>query len=121
MVLPYQPLGKKKDEQLDYPWQKERRRLNDQIAELKRQKAEPAEILKLEKLYTSKDRAQSEKVNAFLNKSKSKNMVGAFEGAGYASTGIYRPMINCIMFSRTSGFCKVCEKAIIEVIQHYSE
>jgi hypothetical protein len=115
------PWEKEGYEQLDYPWQKERRSLNDQIAELKKRKADPAEILKLEKMYASKDRAQSEKVNTYLNNSKFKNMVGAFEGAGYASTGIYRPMINCIMFSRTSGFCKVCEKAIIEVIQHYSE
>jgi hypothetical protein len=108
-------------EQLDYPWQKERRQLNNQIAELKKQKAKPAEILKVENLYASKDKAHSEKVNIYLKKSKYTNKVGAFEGAGYASTGIYRPMINCIMFSKTTDFCNVCENAIIEVIKHYSE
>ena len=43
--------------------------------------------------------------------------VGAYEGAGYASNGLYRPAIDCIMFSKNIvPFCPVCEQAINRVI-----
>lgn len=36
--------------------------------------------------------------------------VGAFEGARYTRTGLYRPEIDCIMFSKTARhFCAVCQ------------
>jgi hypothetical protein len=39
--------------------------------------------------------------------------IGAFEGAGYQVKGLYRPALNCIMFSRNPHvFCKVCQRAI---------
>ena len=41
-----------------------------------------------------------------LKQNKDYGMVGAFEGAGYVSTGMYRPMLDCIMFSKgTKPFC----------------
>jgi hypothetical protein len=46
--------------------------------------------------------------------------VGAFEGAMYEARGYYRPEIDCIMFSRTDSFCKVCREAIERVIKMYS-
>jgi hypothetical protein len=47
--------------------------------------------------------------------------VGAFEGAGYSSQGLYRPMIDCIMFSRAHiPYCTVCEEAIIKMIRFYT-
>jgi IgA Peptidase M64/Peptidase M64 N-terminus len=46
--------------------------------------------------------------------------VGAFEGAMYEARGYYRPEIDCIMFSRTDYFCKVCREAIERVIKMYS-
>ncbi|MBD3373901.1 peptidase M64 [candidate division KSB1 bacterium] len=43
--------------------------------------------------------------------------VGAFEGSGYASEGLYRPSVDCIMFSKTvKGFCPVCSAAIERMI-----
>lgn len=43
--------------------------------------------------------------------------VGAFEGAGYQSRGLFRPFLSCIMFSiETEFFCPVCKKAIEERI-----
>ncbi len=49
------------------------------------------------------------------------NLVGCFEGAGYASKGIYRPAIDCKMFSKTVGpFCPVCEKAIERMIDFHT-
>jgi hypothetical protein len=46
--------------------------------------------------------------------------VGAFEGAMYEARGYYRPEIDCIMFSRTDRFCRVCREAIERVIKMYS-
>ncbi len=46
--------------------------------------------------------------------------VGAFEGANYEARGYYRPEIDCIMFSRTDKFCRVCRLAIERVIKMYS-
>lgn len=46
--------------------------------------------------------------------------VGAFEGGGYLAKGLYRPEVDCIMFSRNrSDFCKVCSEAIEKMIDWY--
>ncbi len=48
--------------------------------------------------------------------------VGAFEGSGYSSHGLYRPFIDCIMFSKTiEGFCPVCKAAIEKMIKFETE
>ena len=47
--------------------------------------------------------------------------VGAFEGAMYEAKGYYRPEIDCIMFTRTDSFCRVCREAILRVIKMYSK
>lgn len=48
--------------------------------------------------------------------------VGAFEGAAYRSTGLYRPELACTMFSTHTeeGFCRVCRQAIERVIDLYT-
>jgi hypothetical protein len=44
--------------------------------------------------------------------------VGVFEGAGYASKGLYRSMTTCIMFGGPkSEFCRVCQQAIARMIE----
>jgi hypothetical protein len=116
------PWNKKDFDSLDYKWQAERRELNKRIAELKREKKSKDEIVAAEEEYNLKDKKHSEMVNRFLKKDINSNKVGAFEGAGYSQFGLYRPMIDCIMFSKAQkNFCKVCEEAIIEVIKFYSE
>jgi hypothetical protein len=48
--------------------------------------------------------------------------VGAFEGAAYEAKGLYRPEVDCIMFTRNpTAFCKVCSRAIEKVIRIYAE
>jgi len=107
---------------IDNKWQKERRELNTKIAELKRKNSAPAAIESAESEYALKDKLHSEKTNKYLNTSKFSGMVGVFEGAGYSSQGLYRPMVDCIMFSKaTKTFCKVCEAHIVKVIEHYTE
>jgi hypothetical protein len=46
--------------------------------------------------------------------------VGAFEGANYEATGYFRPEVDCIMFTRSAGFCAVCRRAIETVIRLYT-
>ncbi len=47
--------------------------------------------------------------------------VGAFEGAGYAAKGLFRPAKDCKMFSKGNrDFCRVCEQGLIDVIAHYA-
>jgi len=47
--------------------------------------------------------------------------VGAFEGAAYQARGLYRPEVDCIMFTRNpTHFCAVCERAVERVIDLYA-
>ena len=46
--------------------------------------------------------------------------VGAFEGAIYQAAGYYRSELNCIMFTRSADFCRVCRAAIEAVIDEYT-
>lgn len=49
-----------------------------------------------------------------------KGRVGTFEGAGYVSKGIYRPAVDCRMFSLSLvGFDPVCSAAIEKVIDSF--
>jgi hypothetical protein len=116
------PWEKEEFDRFSYEWLKERNRLNSFISELKRNRAPESEIKAAEEEYAMKDKKQSEKVDKYLTGSKFWNKVGAFEGAGYQPKGIYRPMIDCIMFSKgDKPFCKVCEEAIKEVIGSYTK
>jgi len=55
-------------------------------------------------------------------KKKYNQTVGAFEGGGYVSEGMYSPFIDCRMKSNAAeGFCPVCQEAIIEMIRLKSE
>lgn len=48
--------------------------------------------------------------------------VGCYEGAGYSSTDIYRPSLNCIMFSKSLvDFCPVCQRAIERIIADHAK
>jgi hypothetical protein len=116
------PWEKEVFDSTDLAWQKIRREQNNKIAELKRNKAPEPDVKKLQDEYDAKDREHQKWINDYFRRSKFHNMVGAFEGAGYASKGIYRPMLDCIMFSKgKKPFCKVCEEAIKKVINYYSE
>jgi hypothetical protein len=49
------------------------------------------------------------------------NTIGAFEGGGYVSKGVYRPEINCFMRSgKTGRFCGVCQQTITQMIHFYT-
>jgi len=116
------PWEKAEYDEMDLAWQKVRRQLNDRVAELRLEGAPEAEVKAAETEYNRGDREHAEKMYAYLSASAHAGEVGAFEGAGYASTGLYRPMVDCIMFTKAQrAFCKVCAEAMTRVIGWYAE
>ena len=115
------PWEKADYDEADLAWQKERRRLNDRVAELRRSGAPEAEVKAAEEEYDRRDREHTTTMHAYLAASKYAGQVGVFEGAGYASKGLYRPMVDCIMFTKgTPELCVVCREAMVAIIEWYS-
>ena len=48
------------------------------------------------------------------------NVVGAYEGAGYLASGMYRPQPDCMMRNH-APFCAVCNRTIESVIAAHSD
>jgi hypothetical protein len=72
--------------------------------------------------YNEKRKLLALEQDRFLADHPLKNIVGAFEGAGYASKGLYRPAVNCRMFSKSLvDFDPVCSRAISRMIDFYTK
>src|SRR5690348_3793707 len=100
------------------PWNKEEfenysRETQRRRVELRKEKRPEAEM---EALF----REELEHEQKMFHAEKYYGHVGAFEGALYEARGYYRPEVDCIMFSRTDHFCKVCQAAIERIIKMYS-
>jgi len=96
--------------------------INLRIEDLMKSNAAESEIREarkeLEYLMKNKDLENQE----FFKKSGLTGIVGAFEGAGYSSEGLYRPMQDCIMFTiGKKPYCIVCEQAVKRMIGTYSD
>ncbi len=65
-------------------------------------------------------REELEHTQKMFKAEKHFGQVGAFEGAMYEARGYYRPEVDCIMFSRSDKFCKVCREAIERIIKMYA-
>ena len=49
-------------------------------------------------------------------------VLGVYEGAGYMTKGLYRPVDNCRMRTNEAvGFCPVCRRAIEKMIDYYTK
>ncbi len=107
---------------MESAYQKIRRETNARIARMKREGASPADVRRAEEESERLSRQNAEEVGAFLRASRFWGQVGAFEGAGYAAQGLYRPMVDCLMFSRgAKPFCRVCEAAVLRTILYYCD
>jgi hypothetical protein len=115
------PWAKDEFDSLDLTWQAERAKMNDHIAKLQKTDASEDLVQEAKTQYDRKSTERDKEVQEYLESSPYAGKVGAFEGAGYMSTGLYRPSINCIMFTRTDYFCPVCQEAMRKVIHSYSE
>jgi len=64
----------------------------------------------------------NEKTRLFFEQHPLKNQIGIFEGAGYNFNGMYRPALECLMFSnRQLQFDTVCSAAIKKRIYFLSQ
>ncbi len=100
------PWGQKHFDEVDLAYQKRR-------AEMIDAKASEAEM---EALF----REVKGQTGPLLANEKFAGKVGAFEGASYQAKGLYRPEVDCIMFTRNpTQFCRVCERAIERTIDSY--
>jgi hypothetical protein len=105
---------------LPTPWDKEA--FETHSREIQKERAriraanEPESVM--DKLFTDERAWETQ----FLGSQKYAGKVGAFEGAAYEPRGLYRPEVDCIMFTRDEvGFCRVCRKAIERIIDAYSK
>lgn len=72
--------------------------------------------------YYDKERPLYRQAQDLLKNAQYAGKVGAFEGAGYVSRGVYRPAVNCRMFSRSlDDFDPVCRAAIERMIDYYTK
>jgi hypothetical protein len=103
-------------------YQKTREKINKKIARMSMHGASKTKLENLKSESEKLSRENAQKIDEFLEKSKHKGMVGAFLGAGYSSQGLFRPMLDCIMFTKgKKPYCKVCEAAVKKMIDRYSE
>jgi hypothetical protein len=103
---------------LPTPWQKQdyetrSRAAQAKRAEIRRQNRPEADMEALFEEERQMDRRQFPAEPHF-------GKVGAFEGARYEAQGLYRPEVDCIMFTRSEQFCAVCRRAIARVIDSYA-
>ena len=106
----------------DAAYQKERTVLNEAIAKAVRSGAPEERVAELRAKEERHAAAHAEWAHKYLIASPWAGKVGAFEGAGYSATGLYRPMLDCLMFSRrVQPYCRVCERAVEAMVLRYSE
>ncbi len=108
-------------DRMDNAYQKTRSEINARIARMKREGAAASEVARIEEDSERLSREHAAKVDDFLRRSRYWDKVGAYEGAGYASEGLFRPQLDCLMFTKgAKPFCKVCESAVRRMIEYYS-
>lgn len=109
-------------DEISVKYQAVREEMNGEIAQLKREGAPEKEVEAAEKRSEQMSRKNAKEVDHYLAGSDFVGQVGAFQGAGYASEGFYRPMLDCMMFTRgAKPFCQVCQNALSRAIEHYLE
>lgn len=114
------PWEKEEFDRMDLAYQKIRQEVNEKIARMKREGAPQEEITRLEAESERLSLEQARKVDEFLARSQYAGKVGAYEGAGYSSTGLYRPAVDCIMFTKgQKPYCPVCQEAVRQMIEFY--
>jgi len=106
----------------DSRYQEERTALNQAIADAVRSGAPEEKVLELRNAEVEHAAAHAEWAREYLSGSVFAGRVGAYEGAGYSATGLYRPELDCLMFSRRlQPYCAVCERSVAARIGRYAE
>jgi len=104
---------------LPTPWDKER--FEAHAREIQVRRARLIEEQAPEEAFDALFREQRAIEREMLSSMEHSGSVGAFEGASYEPRGLYRPEIDCIMFSRNMvRFCAVCRRALERIIDLYA-
>ena len=107
------------DTPLPTPWDKEAFENGSVAAQQERRglREDGAAESAMDRLFTE----QMDRETALLGGMLHAGKIGAFQGASYEPTGLYRSEVDCIMFTRNPvGFCRVCRRAIENVIDQYT-
>jgi hypothetical protein len=114
--------GKEEIEALEAERQRNRAAGLKAVEEAKATHATEAKIKRIAKRQQEVDRSLSQRIEAVHARyADLEDKVGAFEGAGYAAKGLYRPQLHCVMISSPTGqFCAVCRQAIGRMIDYFS-
>ncbi len=116
------PWEKAEFDKQDLAYQKVRQEVNATIAGLKRSGAPAGDVARMEEKSEKMSKDAAAQSDTMLKSSRFVGVVGAFEGAGYTSTGMYRPMLDCIMFTKgAKPFCAVCADVIRQRIETLCE
>jgi hypothetical protein len=109
-------------DKMDADYQVKRQSVNNRIAELMTSGADESEV---EKAKAEGERLSVEaqtKIDAWFDRNATQGKVGAFEGAGYSSEGLFRSQLDCIMFTKgIKSFCAACDRGIHEITERYLE
>jgi hypothetical protein len=114
--------GKEAIEALQAERQKNRQALDKETEDAKKKDASAKDVQRIRQKFEKAEAGLNSRIENIRKKyADLEDKVGVFEGAGYASKGLYRPMIYCIMISSPKGeFCRVCQRAIARMIDFYS-
>lgn len=113
------PWGKEEYDGIPARRQALRREAAERIHQLEDSGASEAEIQQVKEDLEKALKELDEGAAFILANPDLQGVVGAFEGAGYAAQGLYRPMLTCLMFRNTlddRSYCRVCQEAIRRVI-----
>jgi hypothetical protein len=104
---------------LPTPWRKEEFEAHQREYQNERRKLRAALVpeSEMDALFTREQQWETK----FLGSEQYAGKAGAFEGGAYEAKGLYRPQVDCIMFTRNDvPFCKVCRRALERMIDQYS-
>ena len=96
---------------------------SERTAALRASGAADSTLRALERDYGARIRAASDAQVSFMANHPLRGKIGAFEGGGYRSRGIYRPTVNSIMHQFNASdkqFFGVNERALEQMIQFYT-
>jgi len=116
------PWRKSHYDAMDAEYNRGRAEQNKRIADLMNSGASEKEIAEAKAAGEAWSRSHQEQVDQWFKTSEFFDQVGAFEGAGYVSEGMYRSQLDCIMFTKgLKKFCAACNAGIREVTERYTE
>ncbi len=116
------PWRKAEYDAMDKEYNLGRTKLNKRIADLMTSGAGDNEIAAAKAAGEAWSRSHQMQVDEWFKNSDFFDRVGAFEGAGYVSQGMYRSQLDCIMFTKgLKKFCAACSAGIQEVTERYTE